>query len=45
VIDGLFAAGVCTSGWDGEVYGNGTCQAAALYAGRTAAKYICRNLL
>lgn len=45
VIDGLFAAGVCTSGWDGEVYGNGTCQANALYCGRTAAKYICKNLL
>ena len=44
-IDGLFAAGVCTSGWDGEVYGNGTCQAAALWAGRTAAKYIAQNVL
>ncbi len=44
-IDGLFAAGVCTSGWDGEVYGNGTCQAAALWAGRTAAKYINQNVL
>lgn len=45
VIDGLYAAGVCTSGWDGEVYGNGTCQAAALWAGRTAAKYIASNVL
>lgn len=45
VIDGLFAAGVCTSGWDGEVYGNGTCQANALWCGRTAAKYIVKNLL
>lgn len=44
-INGLFAAGVCTSGWDGEVYGNGTCQANALYCGRTAAKYITANLL
>jgi fumarate reductase flavoprotein subunit len=44
-IEGLFAAGVCTSGWDGEVYGNGTCQAAALWAGRTAAKYIVDNIL
>lgn len=45
VIDGLFAAGVCTSGWDGEVYGNGTCQANALWCGRTAAKYIVENVL
>ncbi len=44
-INGLFAAGVCTSGWDGEVYGNGTCQANALYCGRTAAKYITANML
>ena len=44
-IEGLFAAGVCTSGWDGEVYGNGTCQANALFCGRTAAKYIVKNLL
>ena len=41
----LYAAGVCTSGWDGEVYGNGTCQGAALWAGRTAAKHIVANLL
>lgn len=45
VINGLYAAGVCTSGWDGEVYGNGTCQAAALWAGRTAAKHIAANVL
>ena len=44
-IAGLYAAGVCTSGWDGEVYGNGTCQGAALWAGRTAAKHIVANLL
>ena len=44
-ISGLYAAGVCTSGWDGEVYGNGTCQAAALFAGRTAAKHIVANVL
>lgn len=45
VISGLYAGGVCTSGWDGEVYGNGTCQANALYCGRTAAKHIVANLL
>lgn len=45
VISGLYAGGVCTSGWDGEVYGNGTCQANALYCGRTAAKHIAKNLL
>lgn len=45
VISGLYAGGVCTSGWDGEVYGNGTCQANALYCGRTAAKHIVSNLL
>lgn len=45
VIAGLYAGGVCTSGWDGEVYGNGTCQANALYCGRTAAKHIAANLL
>jgi fumarate reductase flavoprotein subunit len=45
VIKGLYAAGICTSGWDGEVYGNGTCQANALYCGRTAAKHIAKSLL
>lgn len=45
VISGLYAAGVCTSGWDGEVYGNGTCQAAGLWAGRAAAKHIVANVL
>lgn len=44
-ISGLYAAGVCTSGWDGEVYSNGTCQANALFCGRTAAKHIVKNLL
>ena len=29
----------------GEVYGNGTCQANALFCGRTAAKHIVKNLL
>jgi fumarate reductase flavoprotein subunit len=45
VIDGLYAAGVCTSGWDGEVYRDGTGQPNALYCGRTAAKHIAANLL
>lgn len=44
-IAGLYAAGVCTSGWDGEVYGGGTCQPAALWAGRKAAKHAVAHLL
>lgn len=45
VISGLYAAGVCTSGWDGEVYGGGTCQTVALWAGRKSAKHAVANLL
>ena len=45
VIDGLFAAGVCTSGWDGEVYGGGTCQTVGMWAGSKAARYIVENIL
>jgi fumarate reductase flavoprotein subunit len=45
VIEGLFAAGVCTSGWDGEVYGGGTCQTVGMWAGSKAARYIVENVL
>ncbi len=45
VVDGLFAAGVCTSGWDGEVYGGGTCQTVGMWAGSKAARYIVENIL
>ncbi|MDR3314894.1 MAG: FAD-binding protein [Coriobacteriales bacterium] len=39
VVDGLYAAGVCTSGWDGEVYGGGTCQSVGMWAGSRAARH------
>ncbi len=45
VVEGLFAAGVCTSGWDGEVYGGGTCQTVGMWAGSKAARYIVENIL
>ena len=44
-VEGLFAAGVCTSGWDGEVYGGGTCQTVGMWAGSKAARYIVENVL
>lgn len=44
-VAGLFAAGVCTSGWDGEVYGGGTCQTVGMWAGSKAARYIVENVL
>lgn len=45
VIDGLYAAGVCTSGWDGEVYGGGTCQTVGMWAGSRAARHAVENKL
>jgi fumarate reductase flavoprotein subunit len=44
-IMGLYAAGIVTSGWEGEVYMGGTCQPVALWCGRKAAKHIVANLL
>lgn len=44
-IEGLFAAGICTSGWDGEIYGGGTCQPVAMFCGSRSARYIVENLL
>lgn len=44
-VEGLFAAGVCTSGWDGEVYGGGTCQTVGMWAGSKAARHIVENIL
>lgn len=38
-VAGLYAAGVCTSGWDGEVYGGGTCQTVGMWAGSKAARH------
>ena len=45
VIDGLYAAGICTSGWDGEVYNGGTCQSVGMWAGSKAARHAVANLL
>ena len=44
-IDGLYAAGVCTSGWDGEVYGGGTCQTVGMWAGSRAARHAVEHKL
>ena len=44
-VEGLYAAGVCTSGWDGEVYGGGTCQTVGMWAGSKAARHIVENVL
>lgn len=45
VIEGLYAAGVCTSGWDGEVYGGGTCQTVGMWAGSKAARHTVEHIL
>ena len=45
VVKGLYAAGVCTSGWDGEVYGGGTCQTVGMWAGSRAARHAVVKLL
>lgn len=44
-IKGLFAAGVCCSGWDGEVYGGGTCQTSGMWGGSKAARVIAEQYL
>ena len=44
-IRGLFAAGVCCSGWDGEVYGGGTCQTSGMWGGSKAARVIVEQYL
>jgi fumarate reductase flavoprotein subunit len=44
VVSGLYAAGILTSGWEGETYLMGTCQAVALWCGRKAAKHIVAHL-
>ena len=43
-ITGLYAAGVCTSGWDGELYGGGSCQTVGMWAGSKAARHALENL-
>lgn len=45
VISGLYAAGIVTSGWEGETYQMGTCQPVALWGGRKAARHIVATLL
>jgi fumarate reductase flavoprotein subunit len=45
VVNGLFAAGVCCSGFDGEVYGGGTCQTVGMWAGSKAARWTIENIL
>ena len=44
-IKGLFAAGVCCTGWDGEVYGGGTCQTSGMWGGSKAARVIVEQYL
>ncbi len=44
-VKGLFAAGVCCSGWDGEVYGGGTCQTVGMWGGSKAARVIVEQYL
>ena len=44
-VKGLFAAGVCCSGWDGEVYGGGTCQTSGMWGGSKAARVIVEQYL
>ncbi|MBQ5997652.1 MAG: FAD-binding protein, partial [Bacteroidales bacterium] len=41
---GLYAAGVCTSGWDNELYGGGSCQTVGMWAGSKAARHALENL-
>lgn len=45
VISGLYAAGIVTSGWEGEVYIGGTCQPVALWCGRKAARHIVATMI
>ena len=43
-VKGLYAAGVCTSGWDGELYGGGSCQTVGMWAGSKAARHALETL-
>ena len=43
-IVGLYAAGVCTSGWDSELYGGGSCQTVGMWAGSKAARHALETL-
>ena len=41
---GLYAAGVCTSGWDNELYGGGSCQTVGMWAGSKSARHALETL-
>ena len=43
-IIGLYAAGVCTSGWDNELYGGGSCQTVGMWAGSKSARHALETL-
>lgn len=43
-VAGLYAAGICTSGWDGEVYGGGACQSVGMWGGSKAARHALEHL-
>lgn len=43
-VTGLYAAGVCTSGWDGELYGGGSCQTVGMWAGSKATRHALETL-
>ena len=43
-IVGLYAAGVCTSGWDNELYGGGSCQTVGMWAGSKSARHALETL-
>jgi fumarate reductase flavoprotein subunit len=45
VIENLYAAGICSSGFDGEIYIGNTCQSVALWGGCRAARHAITNKL
>lgn len=44
-VEGLFASGVCVSGFDGEVYGGGTCQPVGMWCSSKSARVIIERYL
>lgn len=44
-INGLYASGIATAGWDSQVYGGGTNQPVALWCSCVAARHIVENRL
>jgi fumarate reductase flavoprotein subunit len=45
VIENVYAAGICSSGFDGQIYIGNTCQAVALWGGSRAARHVVVNKL